>query len=68
MRLTYNEVIKELPELKDFELDGSTDFKRIKNVIGSNNPRIVWAIINALSKPEVQAKPGLTRLMAKLRK
>lgn len=68
-RLTYKEVIKELPELKDFELDGSTDFTRIARVVGSRNPKVVWAIINALEKPEeAPAKPGLTRLMAKLEK
>lgn len=68
MKLTYKEVVKELPELKGFELDGSTDFTRLARVVGTKNPKIIWALINALEKKpeEAPAKPGLTRLMAKL--
>ena len=68
-KLTYKDVIRELPELSDFVPDGTTDFTRIARIIGSRNPKLVWAIINALSKPEQgPAKPAVSRLMAKLEK
>ena len=64
MKLTKADVIAEFKELKGFEPDGSTDFDRVAKVIGSRNPKIVWAIINAL-KAEASS-PQLSRLMAKL--
>lgn len=63
-RLTKADVIAEFKELKDFEPDGSTDFDRVSKIIGSRNPKIVWAVINAL-KTETSS-PKLSRLMAKL--
>ena len=63
-RLTKADVVAEFKELKDFEPDGSTDFDRVSKVIGSRNPKIVWAIINALSAET--SSPKLSRLMAKL--
>ena len=65
-KLTRADVIAEFKELKDFEADGSTDFERISKVIGSRNPKIVWAIVNALKTEATQVSPKLSRLMAKL--
>lgn len=64
MKLTKADVIAEFKELKDFEPDGSTDFDRVSKIIGSRNPKIVWAVVNAL-KAEASS-PKLSRLMAKL--
>ena len=63
-KLTKADVIAEFKELKDFEPDGSTDFDRVSKIIGSRNPKIVWAVINALSAET--SSPKLSRLMAKL--
>ena len=63
-RLTKADVIAEFKELKDFEPDGSTDFDRVSKIIGSRNPKIVWAVVNAL-RAEISS-PKLSRLMAKL--
>ena len=63
-KLTKADVIAEFKELKDFEPDGSTDFDRVSKIIGSRNPKLVWAVVNALSA-EVSS-PKLSRLMAKL--
>ena len=63
-RLTKADVIAEFKELKDFEPDGSTDFDRVSKIIGSRNPKIVWAVVNALSAET--SSPKLSRLMAKL--
>ena len=43
-KLTKADVIAEFKELKDFEPDGSTDFDRVSKIIGSRNPKIVWAV------------------------
>ena len=63
-KLTKADVIAEFKELKDFESDGSTDFDRVSKIIGSRNPKIVWAVVNALSAET--SSPKLSRLMAKL--
>lgn len=63
-RLTKADVIAEFKELKDFEPDGSTDFDRVSKIIGSRNPKIVWAVVNALNAET--NSPKLSRLMAKL--
>ena len=63
-KLTKADVIAEFKELKDFEPDGSTDFDRVSKVIGSRNPKIVWAIVDALRAGA--SSPKLSRLMAKL--
>ena len=63
-RLTKADVIAEFKELKDFEPDGSTDFDRVSKIIGSRNPKVVWAVINALRVEAIS--PKLSRLMAKL--
>ena len=63
-KLTKADVIAEFPELKGFEPDGSTDFDRVSKIIGSRNPKIVWAVVNALKAEE--SSPKLSRLMAKL--
>ena len=62
--LTKADVIAEFKELKDFEPDGSTDFDRVSKIIGSRNPKIVWAVVNAL-RADISS-PKLSRLMAKL--
>jgi hypothetical protein len=67
-KLSYEVVIKELPELKDFALDGQTDFTRISRVVGSKNPKLVWGIINALEGGPVKANPAVSRLMGLLEK
>ena len=64
MRLTKADVVAEFKELESFEPDGSTDFEKISKIIGSRNPKIVWAVVNAL-KAEASS-PKLSRLMAKL--
>lgn len=63
-KLTKADVIAEFRELKDFEPDGSTDFDRVSKIIGSRNPKIVWAIVNAFRAET--SSPKLSRLMAKL--
>ena len=63
-KLTRADVIAEFSELKDFEPDGSTDFARVAKIIGTRNPKVVWAVIDAL-KVEASS-PQLSRLMAKL--
>jgi hypothetical protein len=63
-KLTKADVIAEFNELKDFEPDGSTDFDRVSKIIGSRNPKIVWAVVNALRAET--SSPKLSRLMAKL--
>lgn len=65
-KLTKADVIAEFKELKGFEPDGSTDFDRVAKVIGSRNPKIVWAVINALTATDYTDSPKLSRLMAKL--
>ena len=66
-KLTRNEIVKEFPELEGVELNGSSDFNTVAEVIGSRNPKLVWACINALA---VKAKPSpkVNRLLAKLEK
>ena len=63
-KLTKADVIAEFNELKGFEPDGSTDFDRVSKIIGSRNPKIVWAVVNALRAETIS--PELSRLMAKL--
>ena len=63
-KLTKADVIAEFKELKDFEPDGSTDFDRVSKIIGSRNPKIVWAVVYALRAET--SSPKLSRLMAKL--
>lgn len=63
-KLTKADVIAEFSELKGFEPDGSTDFDRVSKIIGSRNPKIVWAVVNALKAETIS--PKLSRLMAKL--
>ena len=63
-KLTKADVIAEFPELKGFEQDGSTDFDRVSKIIGSRNPKIVWAVVNAFRAEA--SSPALSRLMAKL--
>ena len=63
-KLTKADVVAEFEELKGFEPDGSTDFARVAKIIGSRNPKIVWAVINALKAEE--SSPKINRLMAKL--
>lgn len=63
-KLTKADVIAEFKELNGFEPDGSTDFDRVSKIIGSRNPKIVWAVVNALSAET--SSPKLSRLMAKL--
>ena len=63
-KLTKADVIAEFQELKGFEPDGSTDFDRVSKIIGSRNPKIVWAVVNALRAET--SSPKLSRLTAKL--
>jgi hypothetical protein len=63
-KLTKADVIAEFKELNGFEPDGSTDFDRVSKIIGSRNPKIVWAVVNALRAET--SSPKLSRLMAKL--
>ena len=63
--LDYKQVVKEFPELKNLELDGSNDFNKIAEVIGSRNPNHVWPIRDCLAKGERQAaSPKLARLFS----
>ena len=56
-------IIKEFPELKGFESDGSTDFERIASVLESRNPNHVWPVLNALTKGATRTpSPKLARL------
>lgn len=54
-KLTIGQIEKIYPEMKGFELDGSTDFNRCAEIIGSRDPKIVWACVNAYSRPAARA-------------
>ena len=54
-KLTVDKIEKIFPEMKGFEPDGSTDFNRVAAVIGSRDPKLVWACVNAYSRPCVRA-------------
>ena len=50
-KLTIGQIEKIYPEMKGFEPDGSTDFNRVSEIIGSRDPKLVWACVNAYSRP-----------------
>ena len=54
-QLTVDKIEKIFPEMKGFEPDGSTDFNRVAAVIGSRDPKLVWACVNAYSRPAARA-------------
>lgn len=54
-KLTIKQIEKIYPEMKGFEPDGSTDFARVAEIIGSRDPKLVWACVNAYSRPAARA-------------
>ena len=54
-KLTRVQIEKIYPEMKEFEPDGSTDFNRVSEIIGSRDPKLVWACVNAYSRPAARA-------------
>lgn len=50
LALTAEQVLSLYPELEGFARDGQTDFNRVAKIIGSKNPKVVWAIINSLDQ------------------
>lgn len=59
--LTKEAILKVYPELTDFSSNGKDDFNTVANVLGTRNPKQVWAVVNALTKsstvaPRAQAK------------
>lgn len=55
-KLTTAQIEKIYPEMKGFEPDGSTDFSRVAEIIGTRDPNLVWACVNAYSRPAVKAE------------
>ena len=39
------------PEAKGFVPNGTTDFDRMAEILGSRDPQLVWACVNAYSRP-----------------
>lgn len=66
-KLTIDQIEKIYPELKlnGFVPDGTTDFSRMAEIIGTRDPNIVWACVNAYSRPS--AKAADTARVAKLK-
>lgn len=62
-KITYKKLVKAIPELAEFELDGATDFNRVSAIVGTKNPEQVWTIINCL-----KAGPKLKRAHAGIAK
>lgn len=54
-KLTIAQIEKIYPEAKGFKPDGSTDFSRMAEIIGSRDPNLVWACVNAYSRPAATA-------------
>lgn len=54
VKLSVEKIEKIFPELKGFEPDGSTDFNRVAEIIGSRDPNLVWACVNAYSRPSAR--------------
>lgn len=52
------------PALANVTLDGTNDFNEVASVIGTRNPKLVWAVVNELRKPK--ADPKLDQLKALL--
>ena len=55
-QLTREQIEKIYPEMKKFVPDGTTDFRRVSEVIGSRDPNIVWACVNAYKRPAARAE------------
>jgi len=69
VRLTRTEVLDAFPALAEFQPDGLTDFSRVSAIIGSNNPRLVWPIINGLGtveRPTAKLSKAQQALIARL--
>lgn len=64
VKLTVGQIEKIYPEMKGFEPDGSTDFARVAEIIGTRDPNVVWACVNAYSRPAARAD---TARVAKLK-
>lgn len=66
--LTVKMIVKEFPALEGFSPNGSSDFNTVAEVLGSRNPKLVWAVINAFAKEAKKqgVSPAISRLMAKL--
>ena len=50
-KLSIEQIEKIYPECKGFAPNGTTDFDRMAEIIGSRDPQLVWACINAYSRP-----------------
>jgi len=64
-KLTVTQIEKIYPEMRGFEPDGSTDFSRVAEIIGTRDPKVVWACVNAYSRPAARAED--TARIAKLK-
>lgn len=53
-KLSMGQIEKIFPEMKGFEPDGSTDFNRVAEIIGTRDPNLVWACVNAYSRPSAR--------------
>ena len=66
-KLTKKKIQKEFPELKGFKPNGKDDFDTVATIVGSRNPKLVWAIVNAFKKEEKkETSPAIQRLLAML--
>lgn len=54
-KLDIAQIEKIYPEAKGFVPNGTNDFSRMAEIIGSRDPNIVWACINAYSRPAARA-------------
>lgn len=54
-KLTIGQIEKIYPEMKGFTPDGVSDFNRVAEIIGSRDPKLVWACVNAYSRPAARA-------------
>ena len=50
-KLSIEQIEKIYPEAKDFVPNGTTDFSRMAEILGSRDPSLVWACVNAYSRP-----------------
>ena len=54
VKLTIDQVEKIYPECKGFTTDGKGDFNRMADILGSREPDLVWACVNAYNRPTIR--------------
>ena len=55
VKLDTAQIEKIYPEAKGFVPNRTTDFDRMAEILGSRDPQLVWACINAYSRPAARA-------------